>query len=161
MYLYEGTPRASRIATIADTTISSVSEKPICLFMAAQSTGETSAVKRYWVTLDPGIGRTAAGGIWAVVPMHITRAAREEKGGRSRLPAAHGARAHNGPAGRSKLSRAASAHRGASVRGVSCALSPRLVDLARRGGWRGMSPAVADISGHRSDLCIAQRRCVT
>src|SRR5579872_3586415 len=57
MYLYDGKPTASRIATIAATVISSVSVKPASLFMAGQFTGAGPYKKWYSVT----IGRRADG----------------------------------------------------------------------------------------------------
>ncbi len=45
-----------------------------------------------WVTSDRGIGRTAAGGLWAVMPMHITRAGQGALGpGAASLPVGSGA----------------------------------------------------------------------
>src|ERR1700694_3787737 len=56
----------SRMATIASTTISSVSVKPVCRFMGRQCTGGGARTNRQCVTCAGPIRRTACGALWAV-----------------------------------------------------------------------------------------------
>src|SRR5579862_2919461 len=76
MYLYDGKPTASRIATIAATVISSVSVKPASLFMAAQFTGAGPYKRRYSVTIGRRADGRYPGGVGRSRPLHITPANR-------------------------------------------------------------------------------------
>src|SRR5579863_7745089 len=74
MYLYDGKPTASRIATIAATVISSVSVKPASLFMARQFTGAGPYKRRYSVTIARRADGRYPGGVGRSQPLHITPA---------------------------------------------------------------------------------------